>query len=247
MTQSIGQLCVLHAVVADTARHPCPPHAGCTSTERVRDCEPPPHDFVHTADQAVQSVSVQSTGQHCVLQTCVSVSWGGHAMPPEMGVVVTVRERSFAPLPQGCEHAPHRPHCESTQSTGQLCWWQLSLAVTAGHASPLWAAATIIERDRDCVPPPHDLVQADKAVQSDTTQSTGQGSVAHTAASCRLSQLAPPQCCDATTVRVRTFSPVPHAFVHADHPLHSLSAQSCLSVPSTAHSGQMSVLQVPCS
>ena len=55
-----------------------PPNCGAVCV-RVRDCVPPPHDFVHV--EYVPHVPIlQSTGHACVLQSEASVVTG-HSLP----------------------------------------------------------------------------------------------------------------------------------------------------------------------
>jgi hypothetical protein len=158
ISQSNGHVCVLHVWVAATEPHWAPEHTGATSTERDLSCEPPPHVLVHWL-HGDHSERTQSTGQQLVLHESVSVSWAGHVVPPQLGDAVIARERCFSPVPQGVLHSPQAPHAETAQSTGQQCSLQSWLATVARHALPAQAGATMIERERDCVPLPHDLVQ----------------------------------------------------------------------------------------
>jgi hypothetical protein len=63
---------------------------------RVRDCMPPPHALVHAvhADQALTTHEQLAACVHCFESNS-----DGHAAPPLAAGVVTVRERSCAPVP----------------------------------------------------------------------------------------------------------------------------------------------------
>lgn len=78
--QSIGQHMVLQGCDWDRTGHEVPPCRAGMWMERVRCCTPPPHVLSH-ASQAPKSVTVQSTGQGCVLHGRSSVN-APQATPP---------------------------------------------------------------------------------------------------------------------------------------------------------------------
>lgn len=85
------------------------------------------------------------------------------------------------------------------------------------------------ERERDCEPPPHDLLHDDQAEKADVAQCTGQGPWSHAADSCSSdsSHTAPPAAAGLVTVRVRCFVPTePHDFEQAPHGAQSEYSQS---------------------
>ena len=117
-TQCTGHVTTLQARVSLRAPHATPPYAIARFTARERDWVPAAHVVEH-APQSDQADSMQSIGQDHTLQGCVSAR-DGHATPPLLTSVTTVRARLCEPLPQLWEHVDHRSHAETTQSTGHM-------------------------------------------------------------------------------------------------------------------------------
>jgi hypothetical protein len=82
-----------------------------------------------------------------------------------------------------------------------------------------------MERERDCAPVPHDLVQVDQASNADVAQWMAHWCWLQTRVSSRVHS-APPKSSCATTVRVRDWPPPPHELVQVDHAVHVLGTQS---------------------
>ena len=78
--QSIGHAAELHARLSRSAGQSVPPWSLAVSTERVRFCEPPPHERVH-ADQSPNEETAQCTGQWLLLQGMCSLA-ARQATPP---------------------------------------------------------------------------------------------------------------------------------------------------------------------
>jgi len=98
---------------------------------------------------------------------------------------------------------------------------------STGHALPPYAAGVTTVRVCDCSPPPHALEQVNQLPHSDTTQSTGHGSVPHARTWLNdVGHAAPPCAACCVIVRVCVCSPPPHALVQADHSDHALTPQS---------------------
>jgi hypothetical protein len=75
-TQCTAQGDWLHERVSAECGHAAPPFCGSVIW-RVRDCEPAPHDLVHTDQPAsVNTEKAQSTGQPALLQLRVSSRYG---------------------------------------------------------------------------------------------------------------------------------------------------------------------------
>ena len=148
-TQSTGHSCALQVCCLSApslAGHVAPPYSASCVTWYVLNCNPEPQVNEHSDHSSSQSPS-QSTGQSCVLQTCVDVSSSSfaHSTPPKAASVSTTNVRVSKPPPQltlqAFDHEPHSP----TQSTGQSTLVlhdsePLSPAVYA-HCSPPCAAA----------------------------------------------------------------------------------------------------------
>merc|ERR1719324_1351085 len=77
-TQSVSQLCVLHASDSVLAGHFAPPWSSGVRTPRVRVSEPPPHCAVHSLHK-LQSFITQSMGHGTVAQFRVTSSGGQDA------------------------------------------------------------------------------------------------------------------------------------------------------------------------
>jgi len=89
----------------------------------------------------------------------------------------------------------------------------------------------LIERERDCVPVPHDLVHGVQALKARTVQWIGHGPWLQACVSALCGQAAPPlRGC--TTMRERRCEPRPHDFVHVLQapklPTLQSTAQVCL-------------------
>jgi hypothetical protein len=95
-TQSTAHAWALQLRVSAECGHALPPYVGSV-VERLRFCEPVPHDLVQV-DQAPKVGTTQSTGHAWALHARVSAECG-HALPPYMGSVV---ERL-----RFCEPPPH--------------------------------------------------------------------------------------------------------------------------------------------
>ena len=91
----------------------------------------------------------------------------------------------MVPCVQVFEHSLQLFQLESAQSTGQQCTLQGRASARLGHAVPPWADERLIARERDCVPPPHEIVHVAQVVQELTSQSTGQLSELHERSSAR--------------------------------------------------------------
>ena len=100
--------------------------------ERLRDCEPVPHDFVH-ADHAPNADTVQWTTHACSLHERASRRFG-HSTPPYWTAVVMERVRCCEPAPHDFVHVLHALYVDTTQSTGHLCAsLQLRVSSRYGH------------------------------------------------------------------------------------------------------------------
>ena len=74
-TQLAGQQWSLHVRASRRLGHSTPPYWTAVVMERVRCCEPAPHDFVH-AVHALYVDTTQSTGHGLALQLRVSSRYG---------------------------------------------------------------------------------------------------------------------------------------------------------------------------
>ena len=142
-------------------------------TERLRDCEPAPHDLVHVL-HAPKADTLQCSGQGPWLHACVSAVCG-HAAPPFCGWTC-VRVRCCEPAPHDVVHVDQAPNVPSTQFVGQSCELQLRYPMLNEHALPPEVGA-VIERARDCTPKPQDLLQELNAPQTPCTQSVAHAAV----------------------------------------------------------------------
>ena len=73
--QCSGHACSLHVRASRRFGHSTPPYCTAVVMERVRCCEPAPHDFVHV-DHALYDDTTQSTGHGLALQLRVSSRYG---------------------------------------------------------------------------------------------------------------------------------------------------------------------------
>ena len=80
-------------------------------------------------------------------------------------------------------------------------------------------------RDRDCDPPPHELVQVVHALKALVWQWTGQGPWLHERVSAVCGHAVPPLR-GSTTARPRRWKPSPHDMLHVVHALNAPTLQS---------------------
>lgn len=95
-----------------------PPWTAARVVGRERVCEPEPQ-VLEQLDHEDHWPYAQSTGQDWALHcwVCLVVP---QALPPKVGVVVVVRERSVEPVPQDLVQVAQAVQAVCTQSTGQL-------------------------------------------------------------------------------------------------------------------------------
>jgi hypothetical protein len=152
---------------------------------------------------------------------CVSLTCIVEHVPPHDGGVME-RERVCEPPPHVVLQADHADQTPMLQSTGQ----QLKLhgcvcdVCDSLHEPPQTAA--VMERERDCAPPPQVTEQADHVDQAPTMQLAGQQAGMHDCDSCSAlaSGQLPPFIAAVTMVRVRVAVPVPQVTEH-DHELQA--------------------------
>ena len=84
----------------------------------------------------------------------------------------------------------------------------------------------MIDRLRDCAPPPHDLLHADQAQNTDTRQLSAHANELQLRASLIYGHSTPPNVTAVMMERERDCAPVPHDLVHVDQALYSDTAQS---------------------
>jgi hypothetical protein len=190
-------VCSLHgSLEVVSAGHAAPPKAASVSTIRLRVRVPPPQGFEQLVGRPYSNL--QSTGimvgsaVGCMVGVPVGVPVGAFvgAQVPEawQGLVssrsatlqdppcwfsdMTSRWRRCTPSPQVAEHAPHCPHEDSEQSTGQCLMRQERRASRIGHSTapePRGSCTTV--RCLLSWPVPHVLSHAVQLPQSDTWQS----------------------------------------------------------------------------
>ena len=115
MGVSGSQVLILHVCDVGENGNAVPPLAGLVVIVSVRVCDPPPQE-TEQAPHAFQ-VETQFTGQPSLLQVCVSGEIE-QAVPPPVGLVVTVSVRVCDPPPQETEQAPHAFQVETQSTTG---------------------------------------------------------------------------------------------------------------------------------
>ena len=84
--QSMGHAKALHDLVLEVLGQATPPCWVAVTTDRLRDFEPPPHDF-EQLENADQLETLQSTGQPWMLHT--RLSRVGHSSPPCLAAMST--------------------------------------------------------------------------------------------------------------------------------------------------------------
>ena len=146
------------------------PRSASVTIGRERCCTPSVPHVTSQALQSSQSPTAQSTGHGPRSQSVISSSGSGHAAPPSAGSVVISRVRVRLPASHVVLHSPHAPKALTTQSVGQACVLQSSsffrvASSAATHATPPFAALTLIAFRRSCFPVPqlfeHDLAKLD--------------------------------------------------------------------------------------
>jgi len=172
------------------------------------------------ADQVVVSQLVHAR----VLQAC---DWTkiGQPLPPFAAAIMTERDCVCTPPAHDLEHADQSDHDETTQSTGHACVLHAWDCDRAGHGDPPFAAATTTVRVCVCMPPAHDLVHVDQALQPETEQWTGHAWVLHACCWESEGHVAPPFAGETVTERVWIWTPPPHEAEQADHVDHVDTAQ----------------------
>jgi len=133
--QCTGQACDPHTLVSENSGQALPPLAAATNKLRVRMLKPPPHVLEH-ADQALNELTSQSTGQNCVLHALFSCRCS-HAMPPFAGCCVMVRLRVDTPPPHDSVHVDHDSNelCKQCVGHGVVLQWSRS-AMAVGQTLP---------------------------------------------------------------------------------------------------------------
>jgi len=139
--------------------------------ERVR--VPLPH-VTDQPDHADHAFSAQLTAQHVPPHASDWLRSVGHAAAPQAASTVTARLRERVPVPHVCEHALH---CDQV-FTSQFCGQQPVLHVCESaicddeHVPP--HVSGVIERERDCEPPPHIAEHPPQADHAPMMQLAGQ-------------------------------------------------------------------------
>jgi hypothetical protein len=162
--------------------------------------------------QADQAVTTQSIGQLSVAQGLVCTI-SGHLTPPKPASIVMERSRVMVPPPQDLEHWLKAAHPLTWQLTGQACMLQSRTWERVGHlAPPCWTGVTT-ERRRVLRPPPQEMVHALKALQPETSQSTGQALLLQSTTFLRAWQRLPPKAAGTMIERVEALEPPPQVLV----------------------------------
>ncbi len=107
---------VLHGRVSARGGQDAPPLDAGAITRRLRDCSPPPQVLLQ-ADQAVHSLTRQSTAHGCGLQSRCSTS-AGQAPPPLAGGMRIMRVRLCWPPPQDRLQVDQSPQSLTWQGVG---------------------------------------------------------------------------------------------------------------------------------
>ena len=183
------------------AGHATPPWAAATLTVRERFWEPAAQ-VTEQADHEVQRPTTQLMGQASTLHLRFWPS-AGHTTPPKATATLMPRERVWEPPPQVRLQVDQADQGLMTQSTGQAGTLQACFWARTGHATPPWATATLIPRERLWEPPPQVRLQVDQADQADTTQLTGQAATLQACFSARPGQALPPNRTLVVMVRLR--------------------------------------------
>jgi len=190
---------------------------------RVRRCVPPAQVLEHLA-QLPHAFMAQLTGQGLVLHFFLCLSFG-QALPPYLGLRLTLRARFFRPVPQALEHPPQPPHLETLQSIGQGAVLHVVDVLVFSHFFPPCRACCVIVRVFDFVPPPQDLEHLPHAPHFECWQLTGQGFVLHTAFILSAPHFSPPNCGCLVTLRDLDFTPPPHFLEQDSQEFQELSRQ----------------------
>ena len=127
--QSCGHACRLHVRPSFLCGHARPPRCGAVS-ERLRDCEPTPHDLVHVV-HAPQEATTQLRGQACLLHWRVSAECG-QASPPLRGWI-SVRSRDWNPVPHDLVHEVQAFQDFTMQSLAHACELHGRVSARYGH------------------------------------------------------------------------------------------------------------------
>jgi hypothetical protein len=142
-----------------------------------------------------------------MLQVCVSAVCG-HALPPFVGGVL-VRLRDWMPLPHDFVQVNQVSHVPTSQLTGHAWLLQPCVSSVCGQALPP-NVGEVYARERDCEPPPQDLVQVDQTENvGSMVQSTGHECVLHDRESSAVGHASPPRV-GWVKVRMRVCVPWPH-------------------------------------
>lgn len=120
------------------------------------------------------------------------------------------RLRVRVPAPHVVLHSDQDEKSDTVQLIGHGTKLHTADCVSGGHGLPPLAGTVTTDRVCVLVPLPHDVEQFENSPQSDTTQSTGQGSVLQGWEDSRLSHWFPPWAGARLTVRVRVWVPPPH-------------------------------------
>ena len=174
---------------------------GVSSTVRLRDCVPPPHDIehvVHSSHAEYGHAHVPSSQSRCSAATLLDA-----AAPPQLGCVIA-RVRVFCPpSPHVLLHELQLPHSPTAPSTGQQCSLQARVSAEWGHALPPNCGCTTA-RMRTWLPPPHVALHTPQlpSAKSLTAQSSGHDATLHSRVSMLAVQSAPSHSASLITLRL---------------------------------------------
>jgi hypothetical protein len=222
--QLLGQQPAEHGSLSLSTSH-VPPHDSADDLVRERERMPLPHDTEHDV-HGDHALSTQLTAQHAPPQFSDCDKSVGQAEPPHADVRVTARLRERVPPPHCCEHAAH---CDQSE-TWQFCAQQPVLQFCDSFTTPVEQEpphdSGVIERERDCEPPPHPTEQVPQPDHAPMTQFDGQQPVLH-CCDCDVcdSEHEPPQVA-AVMERERDCEPPPHPAEQAVQPDHAPITQS---------------------
>lgn len=127
-------LMVAHGCSRLSAAHRLPPKALVAVMGRVLRCTPPSHVAEHEP-QLPQAPKTQSTGHGSPLQTTASASMG-HTVPWNCDCLITLRCRTWWPLPHEAEQLDQLLHAETAQWMGHGPWPQRRTSLSSPHPMP---------------------------------------------------------------------------------------------------------------
>lgn len=175
--QAPGHGAVPHLALSDRAGHLVPLSLGCSDTVRMRIVSPPPHSFEHLPNGA-HGETLQLMGHGSAEHEAFSVR-KPHSVPPDCGLAVIVRLRTFSPPPHVRVHLLYLDQALVLQFIPHGLVPHGRCSFRDPQSAPPLDGFMRTARFRSLAPPPHDFEHAVNSDHVDNLHCVAQGLVLH--------------------------------------------------------------------